>query len=508
MVSIADTTIVKKNNVKYNPFQVGINKPDYMNIPMTSNQDLPLGDEFESSKPKQENNQKTIQTKQETETKDKEHSWVDTAIDIGSDIGAGVLGGIGMGLMMAGGPITLGAVAVGVGVASLSKLAIKGISTVARGKEYTGEQALKDTVTGGLMGLGGATPGLVKIAGKTTASFLAKETVIGAVFSATTEGGTEVARQTYHKVKDGTEFDGLKMLAKTGEGALGGAVFGGALGVARKALSTIIKPVSNFVISMSKSTTSENKSSTILECINLKLALLPWKKGNIKSDPKSIIPPKYTQEAKIATETFFNSSRIDTELPDGFRFCTNPCKTVDENGMIFLKDAIEYSKISPKGQEYLFLDKNSKHLQYLVNQLKNIINQKQYTEEQKARILIAFVDKCFDKSRADLNMNFYPSNFLPIEHTAVYGVGVCRHKSFLTKVLADELGLKVSMVSGVFETESKELDAHIWNEIIIGNEKFLMDVEQCKFINLNSDNAWLNRYTYINGRFYPDYLMP
>ena len=92
MVSITDINIVKKNNVQYNPFQVGINKPDYMNVPMTSNQDLPLVDEFESSRPKQENKQEIRQAKQETETKDKEHSWVDTTIDVVGDVGAGIVG--------------------------------------------------------------------------------------------------------------------------------------------------------------------------------------------------------------------------------------------------------------------------------------------------------------------------------------------------------------------------------------------------------------------------------
>jgi len=54
------------------------------------------------------------------------------------------------------------------------------------------------------------------------------------------------------------------------------------------------------------------------------------------------------------------------------------------------------------------------------------------------------------------------------------GAGVCRHRSLLFKLLADEAGLKVSLVRGRHGREAKSSGAHAWNELRLSDGRVLI----------------------------------
>ncbi|MEN6498198.1 MAG: EDR1-related protein [Thermoguttaceae bacterium] len=52
--------------------------------------------------------------------------------------------------------------------------------------------------------------------------------------------------------------------------------------------------------------------------------------------------------------------------------------------------------------------------------------------------------------------------------------GVCRHRSLLFKILADEAGLKASLVRGNYAGASERGSPHVWNEIILDDGRHLL----------------------------------
>jgi hypothetical protein len=54
------------------------------------------------------------------------------------------------------------------------------------------------------------------------------------------------------------------------------------------------------------------------------------------------------------------------------------------------------------------------------------------------------------------------------------GAGVCRHRSLLFKLLADEAGLKVSLVRGRHGRDPKSAGSHAWNELRSSDGKVLI----------------------------------
>ena len=224
---------------------------------------------------------------------------------------------------------------------------------------------------------------------------------------------------------------------------------------------------------------------------------LPWRKGNNRL-PVIQTPPQYTSEAKRATKLFEQKHRVDEPLPNGFRFCASPRTKVDENGNILERMQKLYSLQGGKGQEYLFLDENSDGIEKILKQINIIIdNNPTLTTKEKAELLKKFVSSCYDSTLSRKYHQSLPSGFINITHTTASGVGVCRHKTFLTKILADKLGLNVSMVRGQFIPKNSIIaEEHMWNEIKIGNEMYLLDVEQNVFENLSKDLEIFSQYRY------------
>ena len=57
--------------------------------------------------------------------------------------------------------------------------------------------------------------------------------------------------------------------------------------------------------------------------------------------------------------------------------------------------------------------------------------------------------------------------------------GVCRHRSLLFKILADEAGLRVALVRGNYASTGPPGAPHVWNEVVLDDgRRVLVDVMQ------------------------------
>lgn len=222
---------------------------------------------------------------------------------------------------------------------------------------------------------------------------------------------------------------------------------------------------------------------------------LPWRRGYRKLPPTGK-PPEYTTEAKEATETFVEKGWIEEPLPNGFRMGFGPYH-FDSNGRI---GGYRNLPLGDTGKEMLYYDEKSNCLDFMTKRLQNIYTENpNITEEQKAEILYKFVNSCYDRNRADWIYKF-ANDFIPIENTVASGAGVCRHESFLAKVLGDRLGLHVAMARGHYITipELEIGESHIWNEIKIKDKWFLMDVAQERFIDKSKFSEFSKLYEYAH----------
>ena len=111
---------------------------------------------------------------------------------------------------------------------------------------------------------------------------------------------------------------------------------------------------------------------------------LPWRKG-YNYLPKPGTPPTYTQEAREAVETFSNTGRIETPLPNGFRISSAGKNEFDESGMFkSLGEDIT-------GAEFLYFDENAKGIKKLIEQLKKVFTDNpNMSLEQKYKTLHKF----------------------------------------------------------------------------------------------------------------------
>jgi hypothetical protein len=54
------------------------------------------------------------------------------------------------------------------------------------------------------------------------------------------------------------------------------------------------------------------------------------------------------------------------------------------------------------------------------------------------------------------------------------GAGVCRHRSLMYKLLAEEAGLKVSLVRGLYGSDPAKAGYHAWNELFLEGGKMVI----------------------------------
>ena len=218
---------------------------------------------------------------------------------------------------------------------------------------------------------------------------------------------------------------------------------------------------------------------------------LPWKKG-YKCLPQTVQPEGYPQEAKRVTEVFDKNYRVDEKLPDGFRMSCSDLDHLDEAG-----NAIWDIDAPIADLEIMLVDRNiDKGLNTTIKKFRQLLAENPNASEyQKALLLKDFVNGCYSLSREHWTDMFTPRNFIKLGQTVKSGAGVCRHKSLLAKVLGDETGLNVSLIRGRYNIDGG-LCGHMWNEIKIGEDSYMLDIMQDRLIKLNSKSDFLNKYHY------------
>ncbi len=84
---------------------------------------------------------------------------------------------------------------------------------------------------------------------------------------------------------------------------------------------------------------------------------------------------------------------------------------------------------------------------------------------------------CVERTAEQLEKEFRSQSILIGDWVAQSQAGVCRHRSLLFKILADEAGLNASLVRGNYVERGSPSLAHAWNEVILDDgRRVLVDV--------------------------------
>ncbi|MDD3020760.1 MAG: hypothetical protein PHX61_07250 [Alphaproteobacteria bacterium] len=124
--------------------------------------------------------------------------------------------------------------------------------------------------------------------------------------------------------------------------------------------------------------------------------------------------------------------------------------------------------------------------------------------EQKATFLSNYVDKLlpemhgYEEALKTIPTNQDGKGRVTLGQLIEAQTGVCRHRSLLFKVLADETGVPTALVRGHFEGP-REMGAHAWNEVPLENgKKLLVDATHGKIIPM--DDAYTRQYQYLSKK--------
>jgi hypothetical protein len=185
--------------------------------------------------------------------------------------------------------------------------------------------------------------------------------------------------------------------------------------------------------------------------------------------------PLVPSDAEKVTRQFSNSHFLgpDTRVPDGFL----------DGGRGMQVDELGYA-IS--GREIMSVDRRQDdrlrgHLQYAgSDELKNL------NEIDRATRIARYVDRVFTpaegrdgtEERSQYLASRYPSQEVLLGDVPLLcGAGVCRHRSLLFKLMADDAGLNVALVRGNFGFGETTVFGHAWNELFLHNgKKVIVDV--------------------------------
>lgn len=141
-------------------------------------------------------------------------------------------------------------------------------------------------------------------------------------------------------------------------------------------------------------------------------------------------------------------------------------------------------------QETTVIDTNiDKILNKTIGTFENRISQKNYTETEKINELMKFVDEVFSVSKSGSGTQKLAENMHSGQIREVLlgdiinsGAGMCRHRSLLTKVLGDKIGLKTRLIQGHYGQ-----GGHAWNEIITKDGKtYLFDAMHGNIFNVSN----------------------
>lgn len=205
------------------------------------------------------------------------------------------------------------------------------------------------------------------------------------------------------------------------------------------------------------------------------------------------VPPKmYTEGTnKISQEALKQSNKLakdvipsNEKLVDGFRY-HGPQAQFDEFGK-------DISRFRSGNQEITIIDRKvDSKLAETIQAFKARIEGKNLSEQEKMQGLLKYVDEVFsvkatgtetDALVHNMHAQSFASNEVFLGDVINSGAGVCRHRSLLTKVLGDEVGLQTAIQQGHYGG-----GGHAWNEITTKNgETILFDAMHGSMFNVSN----------------------
>jgi hypothetical protein len=193
---------------------------------------------------------------------------------------------------------------------------------------------------------------------------------------------------------------------------------------------------------------------------------------------------KYPQSAETGFEPF----------KDGFAFSRGSLKDP-----IGVDDPARKSKLKvdlDESAQNVFINaKTDSVLRFLIHYFQEEFDFMGYTEREKVFRIAQFINALSSSAKESKKHkeNFYLGSLLQL------GIGVCRHKAALLKVLADHLGIKCSLITAMIDNYSrkknddgsfsyklsKRSDGHVWNVVEIEGQAYILDTAQNVFFPIN-----------------------
>jgi hypothetical protein len=196
----------------------------------------------------------------------------------------------------------------------------------------------------------------------------------------------------------------------------------------------------------------------------------------LKTVPPQSGPPKVTPAAKPVLETYHQKHYVGPadRVPDGY-FDGGRHMRLDEEGR------------AQSGREILLVDRgNDPELQRQIAYAQSA-EIRQLPELERVQKLAAFVDgrttppggERWTGPTIDMITKEFANKTLRIGDVVEQSqAGVCRHRSLLFKILADEAGLQAALVRGNYAQRGRTPGfAHAWNEVTLSDgRRVLVDV--------------------------------
>ena len=132
-----------------------------------------------------------------------------------------------------------------------------------------------------------------------------------------------------------------------------------------------------------------------------------------------------------------------------------------------------------------------KYLQKIIEHTKT--STQGMNEKQKAKFIYdLIIDLGGDVAKAERRSNelakAYQGQEILLGKVFEKEASCCRHKSLLFKILADEVGLKTTMVRGNM-LDFGGIGGHAWNEVVFSNgKKFIYDTQNANIANISKGN--------------------
>lgn len=187
------------------------------------------------------------------------------------------------------------------------------------------------------------------------------------------------------------------------------------------------------------------------------------------SDPRGA-PPEHVAQVN----QFNRENRLDTRVAPGYKDGGRQAQYDEDSGKTIIHSKRETIVFKSPDEDPVLkrtIDKAKADMAGMTS------------TEQKAQYLSNYVDKLLHKANeneAIIDRIAPPgaaNRQVSLGQLIEAETGVCRHRSLLFKVLADETGVPASLVRGRFDDGRGNAGAHAWNEVQLENgKKILVDV--------------------------------